>query len=236
MSGDEYLCAVMDAYVRRRSGALWVAPKDVVTAVDWEVLGIPLHVALRGIKEAFEGTRGPDGLPVVDVRSLSYCWPAVHKEWREWRRSRTGMESMAEGEESDEPGCGEELAELLKKVPEVLTASLSEEVPEVVRERISDAVRGGIDRILERVANGKIADEEQLAGILKRLDNQLVKLLMAGLNREALDEVAAEGARQLSHFGIQGAGPAYSRAFRNLVKGLVRRKYGLSAIGSCGIV
>src|SRR6187455_1625755 len=49
-----YFTEIEDAFIRRRAKHLLLSPMDWALIESWKELGVPLHVALRGIEKSFD--------------------------------------------------------------------------------------------------------------------------------------------------------------------------------------
>ena len=69
---------------------------------SWKERGVPLHVALRGIEQAFDSHEAKKHKR--SVKTLLYCEEEVEAQYAEWLESRVGSHDKAqdsEGEDAD---------------------------------------------------------------------------------------------------------------------------------------
>jgi hypothetical protein len=84
-----YFTEVEEAFVRRRGAHLLVSPLDWALIETWKEVGVPLHIALRGIERAFDAF---DARPHRHrrVNSIFYCQQEVENCYAEYRRALVG--------------------------------------------------------------------------------------------------------------------------------------------------
>ena len=65
----------------------------------WKEMGVPLHVALRGIEKAFDSWESKPRKR--SVKSLLYCQEEVEAQFAEWREARVGAaDSQGDGDQN----------------------------------------------------------------------------------------------------------------------------------------
>src|SRR5262245_27564393 len=84
-----YFTEVEEEFVRRRGKPLLVSPLDWALIESWKNAGIPLHIALRGINEAFDA-RDKRAPKYQRVNSLLYCEPQVEATFAAYRLAQVG--------------------------------------------------------------------------------------------------------------------------------------------------
>jgi hypothetical protein len=84
-----YFTEVEEAFVRRRGAHMLVSPLDWALIETWKEVGVPLHVALRGIERSFDAY---DARPNRHrrVNSIFYCQQEVENCYGEYRRALVG--------------------------------------------------------------------------------------------------------------------------------------------------
>src|SRR5919112_4398791 len=98
-----YFTEIEDAFVRRRGRHLLLSPMDWALIESWKEMGVPLHVALRGIEQAFDSFESKPRRR--SVKSLLYCQEEVEAQFAEWRESQTGARAPVAGEGSNGAGA-----------------------------------------------------------------------------------------------------------------------------------
>src|SRR5689334_13881440 len=94
MNYFNYYTEVEDAFVRRRGAHMLVSPLDWSLIESWKEIGVPLHIVLRAVEQAFDAW---DAKPQRHrrVNSIFYCQQAVESCYAEYRQSLVGA---ADGE------------------------------------------------------------------------------------------------------------------------------------------
>ena len=103
MNYFNYFTEIEDAFVRRRGKHLLLSPMDWALIESWKEMGVPLHVALRGIEQAFDSFEAKPRRR--SVKSLLYCQEEVEAQFAEWRESQTGARA-APGDDANGAGAG----------------------------------------------------------------------------------------------------------------------------------
>jgi hypothetical protein len=89
-----YFTEIEDAFVRRRGKHLLLSPMDWALIESWKAMGVPLHVALRGIEKSFDSFESKPRRR--SVKSLLYCQEEVEAQFAEWRESQVGKPAGVE--------------------------------------------------------------------------------------------------------------------------------------------
>ncbi len=88
MNYFNYFTEIEDAFIRRRAKHLLLSPMDWALIESWKEIGVPLHVALRGIEKAFDSWESKPRKRTI--KSLLYCQEEVEAQFAEWREARVG--------------------------------------------------------------------------------------------------------------------------------------------------
>src|ERR1044072_8912373 len=88
-----YFTEIEDAFIRRRGRHLLLSPMDWALIESWKEMGVPLHVALRGIEKSFDSYESKPRKRTV--KSLFYCQEEVEAQFAEWLESQTGAPAPA---------------------------------------------------------------------------------------------------------------------------------------------
>jgi hypothetical protein len=89
-----YFTEIEDAFIRRRGRHLLLSPLDWALIESWKEMGVPLHVALRGIEKSFDSYESKPRKR--SVKSLMYCQEEVEAQYAEWLESQTGARRVSE--------------------------------------------------------------------------------------------------------------------------------------------
>jgi hypothetical protein len=74
-----YFTEIEDAFIRRRGKHLLLSPMDWALIESWKEMGVPLHVALRGIEKSFDSYESRPRKR--SVKSLMYCQEEVEAQF-----------------------------------------------------------------------------------------------------------------------------------------------------------
>ena len=94
MNYFNYFTEIEEAFIRRRGRTLLLSPLDWALIESWKGMGVPLHVALRGIERAFDSYEAKPRRRTV--KSLFYCQEEVEAQFAEWLEGQRGAASPAE--------------------------------------------------------------------------------------------------------------------------------------------
>src|SRR3977135_519767 len=88
-----YFTEIEDTFVRRRARHLFLSSMDWALIESWKEIGIPLHIALRGIEKAFDSWESKPRKR--SVKTLLYCQEEVEAQYAEWLEARVGAGDAA---------------------------------------------------------------------------------------------------------------------------------------------
>ncbi|MEA2207131.1 MAG: hypothetical protein QOE77_3907 [Blastocatellia bacterium] len=83
-----YFTEIEDTFVRRRGKHLLLSSMDWALIESWKEMGVPLHIALRGIEQAFDSYEAKPRKR--SVKTLLYCQEEVEAQYAEWLETRVG--------------------------------------------------------------------------------------------------------------------------------------------------
>ena len=235
MNYFNYFTEIEDAFIRRRGKHLLVSSIDWALIETWKEMGIPLHVALRGIEKAFDSWESKPRKR--GIKSLLYCQEEVESQFVEWREARVGSapseEQTQNGDqpkiESEGPFTRAAILEHLKQVRISLVVS---------RDRRMKAGEDDFSDALER-AVALLAELEKDLGPATMLDAQKLETSLTGLERmlsdsvrsvagaEELATIEQEIKEQLKPHRKQMESAVYQQTFDNLLLKRLREQYGL---------
>jgi len=239
-----YFTEIEEAFIRRRGRHLLLSPLDWALIESWKEMGVPLHVALRGIERAFDSYEARPRHR--SVKSLMYCQEEVEAQFAEWLESQRGAptpsgvvdESVAvEGEGGGDAGGSAGLP-----FPRALIAAHLEDSRDTLRrarEKRIDA--SGDDGVCEALARTSARLEELAADFSRaarpdaeRLENSLADLeglidraLRASLPAEVVGEAHAEAEEQLRPYRARMERSTYEQTLDNLLAKALREAAGV---------
>lgn len=251
MNYFNYYTEIEDAFVRRRGKHLLLSPLDWALIESWKRMGVPLHVALRGIEKSFDSYEARPRNR--SVKSLFYCQEEVEAQYADWLEMQRGAATApgetvsADGAAANEAaeGAGRE-AEASARLPfprAVIAGHLAECRAAVERaglERrgaesgVGDELSEALGRASTRLAElerdfGAAArpDAEQLEAALTDLEGLLDRAVRAGVGAEALGSARAEAEAQLRPYRARMERAVYEQTLENLLAKSLRERFRL---------
>src|SRR5437868_14447412 len=88
MNYFNYFTEIEETFIRRRGKHLLLSPMDWALIESWKEMGVPLHVALRGIESAFDSFEAKPRRR--SVKTLLYCQEEVEAQFGEWQEAQVG--------------------------------------------------------------------------------------------------------------------------------------------------
>ncbi|HEY0546182.1 MAG TPA: hypothetical protein VGC91_12450 [Pyrinomonadaceae bacterium] len=229
MNYFNYFTEIEDAFIRRRGKHLLLSPMDWALIESWKEMGVPLHVALRGIEHAFDSFEAKPRRR--SVKTLMYCQEEVEAQYAEWLESQTGAAAVAADENGAHADALEaEKAEQLPFPRATIQAHLSRVSVELKR-LCAERKRAGRDDFCETVTrassrlDGLAQDFEQatrpnaesLEESLTSLEKMLDEALIACLSSKELAAARAETEAQLESYRNRMEAATYRQTFDNLL-------------------
>ena len=237
-----YFTEIEDAFIRRRGRHLLLSPMDWALIESWKEMGVPLHVALRGIEKAFDSYESKPRKRTV--KTLFYCQEEVEAQFAEWLESQTGAHApradSAEGaaraavDKEEEGGRGlpfprEVIAAHLAECREGLARAL-EKRSAAGEDAVTEALARAAARLSELAEDfGRAArpDAELLEGSLTDLESLLDRALRTALAPEEVEAARAQAAEQLRTYKARMERATYEQTLDNLLAKSLREAAGV---------
>lgn len=242
-----YYTEIEDTFVRRRGKHLLLGSLDWALMTTWKEMGVPLHVALRGIEKSFDSYESRPRKR--SVKSLMYCQEEVEAQFAEWLESQTGAHKPAADDAvSASPAAADPAAEKAEDEGRglpfpraVIAAHLADCRAELARAlekrmaaRPDDAVCEALARAGTRLAElaedfGRAArpDAELLESSLADLEALTERALRSTLDAEALEAARAAAAEQLRPYRARMERATYEQTLDNLLAKSLREAAGV---------
>jgi hypothetical protein len=217
---------------------------------SWKEMGVPLHVALRGIERSFDSYESRPRKR--SVKSLMYCQEEVEAQFHEWLESQTGAHAKPStvedgardaGDTAVEgtPSSGEGAGRGLPFPRAVISAHLSGCRDEIRRSLDSRSARAGDAVLCEALARAASRleelhtdferaprpDAEALESSLAGIEALLDRALRESLDEEALEEARASAAEQLRPYRARMERATYEQTLDNLLAKALRERAGV---------
>ena len=226
-----YFTEIEDAFIRRRGRHLLLSPMDWALMTTWKEMGVPLHVALRGIEKSFDSYESKPRKRTV--KSLFYCQEEVEAQFTEWLESQTGAPAPAEGGAA--PAAAETVDEGGRGLPfprAVIAAHLADCTAGLARalekrraagpgeDAVTEALARASARLSELAADfGRAArpDAELLESSLTDLESLLDRALQTSLPEAVVEAARAAAAEQLRPYKARMERATYEQTLDNLL-------------------
>lgn len=244
-----YFTEIEDAFIRRRGRHLLLSPLDWALIESWKEMGVPLHVALRGIEQSFDSYEAKPRRRTV--KSLLYCQEEVEAQFAEWRERQTGAhatDDAASVTDAASNGRGDQArgdaatdGDALPFPREAIMAHLASSRDETKRARDARRDAHGDDALCETLARAAARldelerdfaaaarpDAEQLEAALSDLEAMLDRAVRAAVEPERIEARRLEAEQQLKPYRARMERTVYEQTRENLVAKTLREDCGV---------
>ncbi|HKC63693.1 MAG TPA: hypothetical protein VKB86_08645 [Pyrinomonadaceae bacterium] len=235
MNYFNYFTEIEDTFIRRRGKHLLLSPMDWALIESWKEMGVPLHVALRGIERAFDSFEAKPRRR--SVKSLLYCQEEVEAQFAEWQESQVGAAEQKNGErplqeqtdDSHLPFSRAAILEHMERVRGVLL-QVCDERKKRRRDDLCDALSRAASRLNELEEDFKRTarpDAERLEDALTSLEKMLDEALLTSLATRELEAARAEAEEQLQPYRSRMERAVFDQTLENLLLKRLRDAHGL---------
>jgi hypothetical protein len=222
-----YFTEIEDTFIRRRGKHLLLSPMDWALIESWKEMGVPLHVALRGIDKAFDSYEARPRTRTV--KTLMYCQEEVEAQYAEWLDSQLGSgpeEANGDHAIAEEAGTDARLpfsrAAVLAHLSHVRDElqHLCQQPTEVGADAFCETLVRTVKRLqsLEKdFSQASSPKAERLEQSLTALEKMLDEALVASLSPKELSAARAETQAQLEPYRTRMEAATYQQTFDNLL-------------------
>ena len=226
MNYFNYFTEIEDTFIRRRGKHLLLSSMDWALIQTWKDIGVPLHVALRGIEKSFDSW---DSKPRKrTVKSLLYCQEEVEAQYSEWQEAHVGAsDEQSENGSAASPFSRDAIQAHLARGRSELQAALQRHPP-TTNQDLSEAITRAI-QLLEQIESEAV---ETGAGNAQKLEQSLtgVERLLTDAARNSveprdLEALEVEVKDQLKPYRKQMQAEVYQQTFDNLLMKRLREKF-----------
>lgn len=181
-------------------------------------MDVPLHVALRGIENAFDSWESKPRKRTV--KSLLYCQEEVEAQFAEWRESQVGASSEQAASQNGErqPFSRQAIIEHLRRGRKALLAA-REQRESQASDEFSEVLSRAVARVeeLEQEFESTSVDTRKLEQSLTGLERMLSDALHSAVDPGILATLQQEVKEQLKPYRKQMAPMIYQQTFDNLL-------------------
>ncbi|HVF91809.1 MAG TPA: hypothetical protein VNH22_17215 [Blastocatellia bacterium] len=236
-----YFTEIEEEFVRRRGKPLLISPMDWALVESWKSAGIPLHVVVRAINQAFDSY---DSRPrrTRKVNSIFYCQQEVETVFAEYRLSQVGAppgsaatpqasEAAASESKSREAKAAqppafprEMLLEFLTRCDNELADSEQAASGSGLRP-IADGVsraRLRLKELIQHVSASSRIDSEGLEHDLDSIDRMLLASIVSSTSEGDLKSVMEQAESELQAYRKKMDKDIYQQTVNNLVSRRLR--------------
>lgn len=236
MNYFNYFTEIEDTFIRRRGRHLLLSPMDWALIESWKEMGVPLHVAIRAVEQAFDSHEAKPRRR--SVKTLMYCQEEVEAQYAEWLDSQTGASPDDAGDskggespapikegEAPEPFPRSTVLSHLTQARAALRESLAEHQKIDGAENLSEILERTIARLdsLEKDFSAAARpDSESLEDSLTGLDRMINEALIASVGAGEHETLRAETEKQLKPYRSRMEEATYRQTFDNMMLKRVR--------------
>jgi hypothetical protein len=220
-----YFTEIEDTFIRRRGKHLLLSPMDWALIESWKEMGVPLHVALRGIEHAFDSFNAKPRRRTV--KSLLYCQEEVEAQFAEWQEAQVGASAKKNGERVvektfDDTHLPFPRTVILEHVERVraLLLQVCEERKKSRQDDFCLALSRAASRLKELeedFARAARPDAEKLEDSLTALEKMLDEALLANLSAHELAAAQTIAEEQLQPYRSRMERPIFEQTLNNLL-------------------
>jgi hypothetical protein len=236
MNYFNYFTEIEDTFIRRRGKHLLLSPMDWALIESWKEMGVPLHVALRGVEHAFDSFEAKPRRRTV--KSLLYCQEEVEAQFAEWQEAQVGAGDAKKNGERDREGAGGDAglpfprAAILEHLANARATLLRicDERKRARKDDFCDALTRAASRIKELREDFERAarpDAERLEQSLTGLEKMLDEILCASLAERELASARLAAEEQLQPYRSRMERNVFEQTLHNLMLKRLRETHGL---------
>ncbi len=236
MNYFNYFTEIEDTFIRRRGKHLLLSPMDWALIESWKEMGVPLHVALRGIERSFDSFESKPRRRTV--KSLLYCQEEVEAQFAEWQEAQVGASSAKKNgervgtKEAGEAGLPFPRAAIVEHLLHARAAlrKICDERKKTRKDDFCDALSRAAARLKELeedFARAARPSAEKLEESLTNLEKLLDTALREHLPARELAKVRAEAEEQLQPYRARMEQTVFEQTLNNLVFKRLREAHGL---------
>jgi hypothetical protein len=234
-----YFTEVEDEFVRRRGKQLLISPMDWALVESWKNAGIPLHIVLRAINEAFDGY-DKRGQKYRKVNSIFYCEQQVESAFADYRLAQVGGDAgtnLSASEENSGAQTSEETDILSKTVLFAFleqcgddlrkAAARASESKWTALENAIGRARSRLKEITSEIEGASRVDAEGLERDLDSIDRIILEAARETLGPDELQKIRKEGESQLRSYRKKMDKAIYEQTVQNFISRRLREMNGI---------
>jgi len=224
-----YFTEVEEEFVRRRGKHMLISALDWALVESWKDAGIPLHIVLRAINQAFDAYDAR-AEKFRKVNSIFYCQQQVESTFAEYRIAQVGGEPSPENAEPAKKLSAKKTPKQEAFPKDVLFGFLARCDDELRAAGLHAATAGrteletAIERARARMKEiitgiegpGRV-DAESLERDLDGIDRMILDAARENLGEEELKKIRAEGEKHLRSYKKKMDQAIYEQTVQNFI-------------------
>jgi hypothetical protein len=225
-----YFTEVEEEFVRRRGKHMLISTLDWALVESWKTAGIPLHLVLRAINQAFDGYDAR-AQKYRKINSIFYCEQQVESTFAEYRLAQVGGTPTSTGSEpSEEKNAAASPAEHEAFPKEVLFGFLGRCNDELLTaaSRAATSGRIGLENVIVRarerlkeitaeIESSARVDAEALERDLDGLDRMILEGARESLGLEEMKTLRADAESNLRSYRKKMDKAIYEQTVQNFI-------------------
>ncbi len=237
-----YFTEVEEEFVRRRGKPLLISPMDWSLIESWKSAGIPLHVVLRAINQAFDAY---DARPrkYRRVNSVFYCQQEVESTFAEYCLAQVGAppDKSAAASKDAPASSSRKKTEAEPVFPREVLLDFFARSDDELREAEDQGASRGHNELLQAIARARarLAQIREEVETAARIDTEGIERDLDAIDRIILDAAThiagEEGMRQIRKEAESGLeayrkkmdADIYKQTMKNYVLRRLREMHGL---------
>ncbi len=230
-----YFTEVEEEFVRRRGKHMLISTLDWALVESWKNAGIPLHIVLRAINEAFDAY-DKRAQKYSKVNNVFYCQQAVETAFADYRLAQVGGDPASsrsgEGEDMSGAGSSDEPEAFPKDVlfgflarceDELRAAALRASTSgRTALENAIDRARARLKEITAEIEGSPRVNAEALERDLDGIDRMVLEGARESLGEEELKKLRAEGQKHLRSYRKKMDEAIYEETVQNFISRRLR--------------
>jgi len=224
-----YFTEIEDTFVRRRAKHLMLSSIDWALIESWKEMGVPLHIALRGIEKAFDSWESKPRKR--SIKTLLYCQEEVEAQYAEWLETRVGAESAEEKTETASTnGAAFSRETILEHVRQALARIQTTAGQISAKSEIKEALKRAASLLQDlesELVQATSVDSQKLEVSLTGIERMLSEALRNWAPQEQQETLTAEIKKQLKPYRSHMEESVYNQTFDNLFMTRLRERFGI---------
>ncbi len=225
-----YFTEVEEEFVRRRGKHMLISALDWALVESWKNAGIPLHIVLRAINQAFDGYDAR-AQKYRKINSIFYCEQQVESTFAEYRLAQVGgtpaLSGSGENEEIRAPASPNEPEAFPKDVLFGFLSRCDDEL-RAAASRAATTGRAGLDTVIARsrerlkeitaeIEGSARVDAEALERDLDGIDRMILEGARESLGPEEMKTLRADAESNLRSYRKKMDKAIYEQTVQNFI-------------------